>query len=393
MVQYVQSSEHIYINMSIFIERTLKSHIMDNLKPGQVTILYGARRVGKTTLIEQIRKEIHDKKTEFINCDISLDRAKIDTEEYTKLELAVKDKEYLIIDEAQRIPNIGQILKILADNFSGLRILASGSASFDLANKIGEPLTGRKRTLTLYPLSLSETSDQKSTAGVREKLEELLIYGSYPKTYTLPSAQEKTEELHQLVDGYLYKDILELEGIRNAKKIKDLLTLLALQIGSEVSLRELGSNLDMHVTTVSKYLDLLEKTFVVFNIRGFSRNLRKEIHKTSKYYFLDTGIRNALINNFNPLSLRNDTGALWENFCMAQRKIHLEYGRIFANHYFWRTYDQKEIDLVEEREGKLFAYEFKYSNKPAKPPKEFLQTYTNSEYKVITPENISEFIL
>lgn len=373
-----------------YLSRQLKNHITDSLKPGQVTVLYGARRVGKTTLIKQVMTELRGK-IEFINCDISIDRTRIDTEEFTKLELVAKGRDYLIVDEAQKIHNIGQILKILVDNFPELKILASGSASFDLANKLGEPLTGRKKTLTLYPLAVSELFEPHQPA-IKEKIDQLLVYGAYPAVYTSDDPKDKQEQLRELVESYLYKDILEFEGIRNAGKIKDLLILLAYQVGSEVSLRELGSNLDMHVTTVSKYLDLLEKAFVVFNLRGFSRNLRKEVVKMSKYYFYDTGIRNALINNFNPLSLRDDQGLLWENFCMVERRKYLEYNRIFANHHFWRTYDQKEIDLVEERDGKLFAYEFKFKMTKEKQPKEFLETYPNSEFRTIGPDQLSDFV-
>jgi len=374
------------------INRKLGKLIKQNLKPGQVVVLYGPRRVGKTTLVNNLINNLSGK-VEFLNAEKSIDRVRIDTKEYKKLELLVANKDYLVIDEAQNINEIGKILKILVDNFSHIKILVTGSASFDLANKLGEPLTGRKKTFIMYPLSVGEMFGKNEEAILKEKTDELLVFGSYPKVYTTLNINEKQELLMELTDSYLYKDILQFEGIRHANKIRDLLVLLALQLGSEVSISELGASLGMHNDTVLKYLDLLEKSFVIFNLRGFSRNLRKEVTKTSKYYFYDCGVRNAIINNFNMPSLRSDIGALWENFCLIERKKHFEYDRIFANHYFWRTYDQKEIDLIEEREGSLFAYEFKYSGKNAKHPTEFLKTYKNSFFEVVDKTNIINFVL
>jgi len=374
------------------INRKLEKLIKQNLKTGQVVVLYGPRRVGKTTLVNNLINNLSGK-VEFLNAEKSIDRVRIDTKEYKKLELLVANKDYLVIDEAQNINEIGKILKILVDNFSHIKILVTGSASFDLANKLGEPLTGRKKTFIMYPLSVGEMFGKNEEAILKEKTDELLVFGSYPKVYTTLNINEKQELLMELTDSYLYKDILQFEGIRHANKIRDLLVLLALQLGSEVSISELGASLGMHNDTVLKYLDLLEKSFVIFNLRGFSRNLRKEVTKTSKYYFYDCGVRNAIINNFNMPSLRSDIGALWENFCLIERKKHFEYDRIFANHYFWRTYDQKEIDLIEEREGSLFAYEFKYSGKNAKHPTEFLKTYKNSFFEVVDKTNIINFVL
>ena len=299
----------------------------------------------------------------------------------------------LIIDEAQKISNIGINLKLIVDHLPELKILVTGSSSFDLSKLVGEPLTGRKRTFTLYPVSQMELSIKEDLVKIRSRLEERLIYGSYPKVLATAGLKQKQIVIKEIVSSYLYKDILELEGIRYSRKISDLLTLLAFQLGREVSLTELGNNLDMSKDTVARYLDLLEKVFVLINIRGFSRNLRKEVTKTSRYYFYDNGVRNALINNFNPLINRNDIGMLWENYIVIERIKKQAYKKIYSNSYFWRTYTQQEIDLVEEREGELFGYEIKWSEKSkVKKPSEFLSTYKEAQFKVINKENYLDFI-
>lgn len=374
----------------MYIKRKLSQEINKKLIPNRAVILYGARRVGKTTLIKHLVNRL-DGKIKFINAENSIERNQLNTENFYKIKQILKGFDYLIIDEAQKINNIGQILKIIIDNVENIKILVTGSASFELANQVGEPLVGRKRTLTLYPFAISELFEDDDSK-IEEQLEERLIYGSYPKVYLENDNHEKQEELLEIVDSYLYRDILELENIKNSSKIKDLLVLLAFQIGSEVSLNELSNSLGLHISTISKYLDLLEKVFVIFSLRGFSRNLRKEVNKSKKYYFYDLGIRNALINNFNNLTLRNDQGALWENFLMSERIKYLDNNRIFMNQYFWRTYDQKEIDLIEESGGLLHGYEFKFSKKKIKIPQEFLDTYKNSKIEIIDKENYIDFL-
>lgn len=273
-----------------------------------------------------------------------------------------------------------------------LTVIASGSASFDLAQKIGEPLTGRKKTLLLYPISAREIIRMTDTNHYLSMLETSLIYGEYPELFSLPSDDARREYLLGLIDSLLLKDILDMEQVKGAKKLLDLLTLIAFQIGKEVSLTELGSSLDLHKDTVARYLDLLEKSFIVKNIRGFSRNLCKEVTKNSRYYFYDNGIRNAVINNWNPISRRDDISMLWENYIVMERFKKQSYENLHANNYFWRTYDQKEIDWVEEREGKLFGYEIKWLDDSPKASLSWVETYSEASYEVMNRENFLDFI-
>lgn len=284
-------------------------------------------------------------------------------------------------------------MKLFTDNFPNLKIIATGSASFELASQVGEPLTGRKKTLLLYPISASDLIATGGQQYYLERFDQHLIYGGYPEVLLKTVLDEKREYLMELLDSYLFRDILELEKVKNSRKLRDLLTLVAFQIGKEVSLTELGNSLDLHKNTVSRYLDLMEKAFILVNVRGFSRNLRKEVYKNSRWYFWDNGVRNALINNFNSLKLRNDAGELWENYLAIERLKKQSYASIISNNYFWRTYDQKEIDWVEEREGRLYGYEFAWSEeKKRKPPSDWLKTYSNASYEVIARENYLKFI-
>jgi predicted AAA+ superfamily ATPase len=299
----------------------------------------------------------------------------------------------VVIDEAQKINQVGQSLKIAIDHLPEVRFVATGSSSFELAHQIGEPLTGRKIQLTLYPVSTLELVRQFGPLAALQQLDDRLVFGSYPEIMQTGGLQNKINLLTELRDSYLYKDILELDGIRNSRKINDLLALVAYQVGKEVSLQELGTQLGMAKATVERYLDLLEKAFVVVNVRGFSRNLRKEITKTSRYYFLDNGVLNAVINNFNPLSMRGDKGALWENFLFMERLKFRAYTDLHASMYFWRTYDRQEIDLIEEHSGKLFGFEFKSAaGKKSKVPAAWEKAYPESEFHVISRENWIEFV-
>lgn len=374
----------------MIIKRTIVNEILKQLqKEPKIIVIYGPRQSGKTTLIKQLLTQIGQTPPIFNGDDIRTQEVLMPN--LRLLKKAVGDNKLIVIDEAQRITNIGLILKLLYDALN-ITIIASGSASFDLANKINEPLTGRAAIFTLYPLAVWEIPIELPDTSIKPRLEEFLRFGLYPKSITLLSEEDKTNYLNDLISLYLYKDILSFENIRKPKKVIDLLSLLALQIGNEVSIQELAQNLSVSKIIVEKYLDLLEKMFIIINIRGFSRNLRKEISKTSKYYFVDLGLRNALIRNFNPLSLRSDKGALFENFCIIERIKSFANSRQAANFYFWRTYDQKEIDLIEERQGKLFGFEFKYSKVKTKIPKEFLQTYPNSQIEIINQDNYLDFV-
>lgn len=362
------------------------------IKPNKVLVIYGPRRVGKTVLLTHFLNQSNVKYKLVTGDDISVQEI-FNSQSIEQITQFAQGYELVAIDEAQNIENIGLGLKILVDNTSNIKVIATGSASFELANKVGEPLTGRQTTLQLYPISHIELLSQYNKHELSQKKETYLIYGLYPDVLNSDKLEDKAAYLRELVNSYLLKDILALEQVKGSKVLIDLLRLVAFQVGSEVSLNELSRNLGIDVKTVGRYLDLLEKSFVLINLRGFSRNLRSEIKEKSKYYFYDTGIRNAIISNFNPLNLRDDTGQLWENFLVVERMKKQHYKKIYSNNYFWRTWEQKEVDFVEEREGKLFGYEFKYSSLgKTKNPKKFLETYPKSEFIAITPENYLAFI-
>ncbi len=369
---------------------------LDNLRrfvsPGKVVIIYGARRVGKTTLINKFRELDTDSNTLFLNGDDIAARQYLESQSINKLKDFIGNASLLIVDEAQYVKNIGLNLKLIVDHIKTLPIIVTGSSSFELSNDIGEPLTGRKFVLKLFPLSQMELTEAEKMHETNANLESRLIYGSYPEVVVTPGNRFREEYLREMISSYLFKDILAFEGIRNSDKIIRLLQLLAFQIGREVSMNELGKQLGMSKNTAEKYIDLLEKVFVIFKRRGFSRNLRKEISKTYRYYFLDNGIRNALINNFNPLSLRNDIGELWENYIVTERLKKLEYTRAGVNSYFWRTYDKKEIDIVEEGGGKLSGFEVKWNNSKTKAPKEWQINYPDAGFEVINRSNYIKFI-
>lgn len=351
---------HMQINH--WYNRYYEARISNLVKPGKVLIIYGPRRAGKTSLINRYLSTFEGKYYSGVGEDMPL-RELLRSQDVRRIVSAFKGYQLVVIDEAQKIPEIAAGLKIMADHLPELLIIASGSSSFQLSRQLGEPLTGRHVPLLLYPLAMLEIASQFGGMDILERLEEYLIYGTYPEIMLTENPLDKQELLVSLRDSYLFKDILELESIRNADKLSDLLKLLAFQIGKEVSLSELGNTLGLAKQTVERYLDLLEKTFIITKVRAFSRNLRKEIGKSSRYYFLDNGIRNALISNFNDLSTRDDIGMLWENFLFVERMKKRDYSRLFANIYFWRTYDRKELDLVEEREGRLWGYEFKWGKK------------------------------
>ena len=363
------------------------------LKPNKVLFILGSRQAGKTTLLKKFLSENKDKFRYKLDSgdDINL-HAVLGSSDFKKIIEYAKGYDLIAIDEAQKIKGIGQGLKILVDQVPNLKAIVTGSSSFELAGQIGEPLTGRKITLALYPLSQIEMGNIYNDYELKSRLDDYLIYGAYPDVLTNEFINDKKRILEELVGSYLLKDILELEKVKSSKLLLDLLRLLAFQIGSEVSLSELGKQLGIDGKTVARYLDLFEKSFVIINIRGFSRNLRKEITRKSKYYFLDNGIRNAIIANFNPLEIRDDIGKLWENFLVVERIKKQSYHQIYANNYFWRTWNQKEIDWVEERDGKLFGYEFKWKSKPLKAATAWSENYPDASLEIIDKENYLEFV-
>lgn len=362
------------------------------LKKGKVLVIFGPRQVGKTTLLKNYLS-----RTEL--------KYRLDSGEDARITEVLSSKnpalisEYaggydlIVIDEAQKVPDIGNGLKILIDRNPELFIVATGSSSFELAGQVGEPLTGRKRTLTLFPVSQKELSKIYNRYELREKLEEFIIYGSYPEVLTAGSGSQKAEIVKEITSSYLLKDIIAFDKIKNSRVIFDLLRMLAFQVGSEVSLSEIAKNIGVDGKTVNRYIDILEKSFILFRLQGFSRNLRKEMTKKNKYFFYDTGIRNALISNFNPFNMRNDTGQLWENFLFTERLKKQSYEPLYANNYFWRTWDQQEIDFVEERDGNLFGYEFKYGDKKVKVPRLWKETYPEAKFEVVNKDNYLDFVL
>lgn len=379
--------------MNSYIPRAIEESIVNKLQPNKVIVLLGARRVGKTLLLNHlIEHSIHEPFLFFNGEDMAVQAllSQRTDENYKRL---LGDKKLLILDEAQKLEDVGQILKFMVDTIEGLKVIATGSSVFDLSNKLGEPLTGRKYTFKMYPLAQMEYSAIENSVQTMAKLEERLIYGCYPELVHLPSNQEKADYLNEMVDAYLLKDILEFDGIRNATKMLHLLRLIAFQIGKEVSLEELGRQLALSRNTVEKYLDLLSKVFVVYKLSGFNRNLRSEITKTNRWYFYDNGIRNALIRNYHPLSIRNDAGELWENYVLTERVKFQHYTKIKASNYFWRTYEQQEINWIEESGGKLTAYELKWNPaKTVRAPTAWTSAYPESSFQIIHPDNYLDWI-
>jgi uncharacterized protein len=376
------------------IKRLLLPQLEEKVKPGQVVVVYGPRRVGKTTLVKEYLASYRGKYL-FLNADELASREALESQDAKKLGELVNGNDLLVIDEAQRVREIGLNLKILVDTYPQLAIIATGSASFDLANKINEPLTGRKSTLTLFPISYEELIAELGVFEAKKQLDRWIIWGGYPNSVILDSTQARAQFLGELVGSHLYKDVLELDDVRRAYKILDLLRLIAFQIGKEVSLAELASNLALNRETVERYLDLLEKVFVIFRVSGFSRNLRKEVVKNHRYYFYDNGVRNIFIQNFNALNLRDDIGLLWENYLVSERMKTNHYHNRLVNSYFWRTYDQKEIDLIEESGGQLCGYEFKWKQAKlnSSTVKEFTTAYPNSTVKSVTSEDFDSFLI
>lgn len=374
------------------INRALKTTILNKLKTTpKGVVIYGARQVGKTTLAKELIAEL-GLKTLVVNGDQTKHMEVLSSRDLNKIKELVVGYELLLVDEAQRIPEIGLNLKIIRDELPDLKLIVTGSSSLDLASSISEPLTGRIWTYKLYPISTGELSGCRNDFELRDQLGDRLVYGSYPEIIGISGIEQKREYLQVLSDAYLYKDMLELAGLRNTNKIRDLLKLLAFQIGNEVSLTELGTQLEMSKDTVAKYIDYLEKSFIVFRLSGLSRNLRKEVGKKDKIYFYDLGVRNILIDNLKSLKDRSDVGQLWENFLIVERMKRNAYKGIGSSTYFWRTYTGAELDYVEESEVVMNGYEFKWTKDRAKPPKLWGETYHGAQFKLINSENWLEFV-
>ncbi|MDR0713318.1 MAG: ATP-binding protein [Bacteroidales bacterium] len=373
------------------IERKLYKTIKARFFQGKAIIIVGPRQTGKTTLLKQLTADERAEDVLFLNCDEPDVLHLLENATSTELKNMTGSKRIILIDEAQRVGNIGITLKLMIDNMNGIQLVATGSSAFDLRNRLNESLTGRKFEYRLYPFSTSELIDAGSPLEEKRMLERRLIYGMYPDVVNHPT--DAATLLFELNNSYLFKDVLAYKDIRRPEELNKLLIALSLQVSREVSYNELGRTIGMDKETIERYLDLLEKVFVVFRLTSFSRNLRNELKKSRKIYFYDNGIRNALINNFQPLALRNDTGALWENFVISERKKYNEYNGIPTNTYFWRTFAQQEIDYIEERNGNLYAFECKWNeNKRPKLPTSFADAYPNCEYQTVNQANYLNYI-
>lgn len=379
--------------MENYLKRALFQDFGKKVLSNKVLILLGARRVGKTELLKNYLQTIPDGSYLQLNGEDINDANLLKERSVANYKRLLHNIDVLVIDEAQTVPDIGLILKLIVDSIEGIKVIATGSSIFDLNNNLGEPLVGRKNTLYLFPLAQMEYSQYENYKQTTEKLEERLLFGSYPELLQYPDWEEKKEYLYEIINSYLLKDILVFEGIKHADKIYDLLRLIAHQLGKEVSLQELANQLQMSKNTVANYLDLLSKVFIIFKVEGFSRNLRKEIVKSSRWYFYDNGIRNGIINNFNRLDSRTDVGDLWENYLAVERVKKQNYLKIKTNNYFWRTYDQQELDWLEEKGDALAGFEFKWSEtKKSKVPAAFAKGYPDATFEVINRSNYLDFI-
>jgi len=378
----------------MLIPRISISDIDHKLKPNKVLIIYGARRVGKTELLKAYLSQ-QKKKYLWLNGEDDQTLRLLAEQSVSNYQRLMSGMKLLVIDEAQQVPNIGKKLKLMVDELEDVCIMVTGSSAFDLTHQLGEPLVGRKNVIHLHPLAQMEFEQVESYKQTVDNLELRLIYGGYPELTHFNSEKEKKEYLNDIINSYLLKDILVIDGIRKSSKLMDLLRLIAYQVGSEVSVEELANQLkSISRNTVEQYLDLLTKVFVLYKIGGYSRNLRKEVTKSNKWYFVDNGIRNAIIQNFNPMSLRNDHGQLWENYILSERIKYQEYKGLNAENYFWRTYDQQEIDWVEQQETHLQGTEIKWNERKArkKPPVAWSKAYPDAGFQTITPINYLNWI-
>lgn len=376
-----------------FIQRILQKEVEQRMKKQKVMLIYGARRVGKTVLLKEIVNNQPGNKL-ILNGESADTAELLNNRSISNYRRLFSGLDVLAIDEAQHIPEIGSILKLIVDEVEGIKVIATGSSTFDLQNKVGEPLVGRYSQFMLTPLSIEELSAYESGFDTMTRNEGRLIYGLYPELIGIENDIEKREYLTDIVNSYLLRDILIYDGLKHSQKLFDLLRLLAWQVGSEVSIDELGRSLSLSRNTVERYMDLLQKVFVIFKVGGYSKNLRKEVTKSSKWYFQDTGIRNAILRDFRPFNLRpeSERGALWENFIISERMKKAINHRLPTQFYFWRTYDQQEIDLLEENDGQLHAFEIKAGKANPKVPKVFREAYPEASFSVINKDTFLSFI-
>ena len=374
------------------ITRKLKNIVENQMFKGKAIVIVGPRQVGKTTLLKELVSR-SDKRVLSLNCDKPETQASLTNTNVNRLKNLIGRHELIVIDEAQKVDNIGLTIKLIVDNIEGVQVIATGSSAFELHNRLNEPLTGRKFDYMMYPVSVGEIMDTSGLMEERRTLESRLVYGSYPDILMHP--EDARSYLTDLTQSYLYKDILSLNNLRKPQLLDHLLQALAFQVGSEVSTNELARTLQTDNKTIDKYIDMLEKCYVIFRIGGLSRNLRTELKKAKKIYFYDNGVRNAVIQQFSPVQMRNDMGALWENFFMAERMKHNHYRGYYCNRFFWRTTLQQEIDYIEERDGSMTAFEMKWNPKKGRTnfPKSFLEAYPVKETVVVTPENYLDWLV
>jgi uncharacterized protein len=373
------------------LQRDIEPLFLEKIKPGKVLILLGARRVGKTALLKSIIEKIKDDVL-FLNGDDIETHNLLETQSTANYLRVLGNCRFLVIDEAQEIPNIGQKLKLMVDTIETLKVIITGSSAFEINNQIGEPLVGRMNTLYLYPLAQLEFAKKETLFDTQSHLEERLVFGGYPELLHLSTLKDKQDYLKELTHAYLLKDILAFEGIKKRDKIIALLQKLSFRIGSEISLEGLGRELQLSKNTVEKYLDLFGKVFITYSVSGFSRNRDNEVTKMKKWYFMDNGIRNALVNNFNPLNTRDDAGLLWESYLNAERIKKLQYRELPIEGYFWRTHSGQEIDRIEVQHNEVSAYEYKWGTEKAKLPAAFASSYPGAPFTLINRKNYLDFI-
>lgn len=379
--------------LNAMISRTLENAIFNEMVGGKAILIFGARRVGKTILLEQLMQR-YQGKINLLNGEDYSTEMLLKERTIANYQQLLQGTDLLVIDEAQNIPEIGKILKLITDHLKNLSILVSGSSAFDFKNQTGEPLVGRSYSFQLYPLSFSELATVETRIELMQRLEERLLFGNYPELIAIDDFAKKQRYLTEIANAYLLKDILSIDGIKNSSKMLSLLRLIAYQMGNEVSYEELGEQLALSRNTIEKYLDLLSKTFVIYKLSAFSRNQRKEVSKLGKWYFFDNGIRNAVLGNFSPIASRQDAGALWESFLIGERIKRNNNLQLNHRFYFWRSYSGQEIDLIEEENDEIQSFEFKWGeHRHPKIPSSFKESYPNVPFTIIDPSNFLDYIL